>query len=370
MSARVSFTDLLKKGAEKDKQKVLGNPSHEAKRKSQATPPTPPTKPTSATARTTPTPTTEQPISPERDFAKVANSIVREAVAQGLFIGKSKQIYDFLYLQTRGAMQPKRSARITKSKLMRGADIGSERTLLKNLSHLKAVGLIKIREFNGQHGGNEYEVFLPEEAHPTPPTPLTADQSHYSPQKVGTLPPVESNVSGVGQVIDNTDIYGDAKTSFKDSNRNDDERTHVNNEAFTLMTQKLNTAVKKITGKSASKHEAEKWGNLADLLILELEIAASRSTGVSSVPAFLTEIIRRKFFTTRNQTVSSKKTAKKIDTVGKSENLSYEIKPLNEKEREETLSQLQEFAGEDFLLDFKKWYLNDDWEWLMKNLIK
>jgi hypothetical protein len=100
---------------------------------------------------------------PEKDFTRVANSIVREAVPDGLFIGKSKQIYDYLYSITRGAVQPVRSVRVTKADLMRNADIGAERTLRKNLAHLQSLGLIKISEIIGQRYGNEYETFLPEE---------------------------------------------------------------------------------------------------------------------------------------------------------------------------------------------------------------
>jgi hypothetical protein len=59
---------------------------------------------------------------------------VREAVAGGHFTGKSKQLYDFLYHRTRGAVVPVRSVRITKPKLMAGSSIGSERTLLKPVS--------------------------------------------------------------------------------------------------------------------------------------------------------------------------------------------------------------------------------------------
>jgi hypothetical protein len=45
---------------------------------------------------------TLQPISPVRDFTKVANSITREAIPAGIFKGKSKQLYDYLYSATRG----------------------------------------------------------------------------------------------------------------------------------------------------------------------------------------------------------------------------------------------------------------------------
>jgi hypothetical protein len=138
MSARVSFADLLKAGAEKDKQKL----------NLKLAPSVPPLLKAAA---------------PEKDFTRVANSIVREAVPDGLFIGKSKQIYDYLYSITRGAVQPVRSVRVTKADLMRNAGIGAERTLRKNLAHLQSLGLIKITEFIGQKFGNSYETFLPEE---------------------------------------------------------------------------------------------------------------------------------------------------------------------------------------------------------------
>jgi hypothetical protein len=48
----------------------------------------------------------EVPVSPARDYTKVANSIRREAVPAGLFKGKSKQLYDALYGLTRGAVVP------------------------------------------------------------------------------------------------------------------------------------------------------------------------------------------------------------------------------------------------------------------------
>jgi hypothetical protein len=108
---------------------------------------------------------------------------VREALSSGMFIGKSKQIYDYLYSLTRGAIKPVRTIRITKSNLMLGSNVGSERTLLKNFSSSKEYRVDKITEFEGQHLGNQYEVILPEEKSPHSPHPP------YSPQKVGTLPP-------------------------------------------------------------------------------------------------------------------------------------------------------------------------------------
>jgi hypothetical protein len=381
MGERVTFADLLKKAEEKKKTEV--KPKLEAvppivENQVGNTPPTPPTLDTSptvatpATLHTQPTPSTQikkLPIAPERDFTRVANSIVRDAVRQGIFIGKSKQIYDFLYLKTRGAIQPKRSIRVTKSNLMRGSGIGSERTLLKNLSHLKSVGFIKVTEFDGQHGGNEYEVFLPEETQPTSPTPptsVTSRQAHYAPQKVESLPPVESNVSGVAQTQQNQEFNGNLKLKINTNTEIDDESAS----AFSFVIEKLNAVSLELTGKGISMREKDKWESLVDLLILELRTAAKRTGSVSSVPAFLTEVLRRQFFTQRQRRSSTKPSKTKPDTVGKSDSGTYEIKLLDQKGREAALEQLREFTGDDFLDDFKKWYTAEDWIWLMKELEK
>ncbi len=358
MSGRVTFADLLKKAEAKEQAEKPHLEIVPTNTDVEPTPPTPPTPLTLPTPLTKATPPTQQPISPERDFAKVANSIVRDAVSQGLFIGKSKQIYDFLYLQTRGAVSPKRSVRITKLNLMRGSGIGSERTLLKNLNHLKLIGLIKIIEFEGQHGGNEYETFLPEETHPTPPTPLTPPHPRHSPQKVVWVPPAESGVGGVGLVTENKEVTDVLRLNTK-TLKNDDE-------AFSVFSEKLNKAAIRLNGRKLSKRDADKLGDLADLLILQLDAAARKTSDISSVPAFLTEVLRRKLFNVESS--KPPKTKVKVDNVGKGEPESYEIKPLDEKGREDALDQLREFAADDFLEDFKRWYTENDWLWLIKEM--
>jgi hypothetical protein len=50
-----------------------------------------------------------------------------------------------------------------------------------------------------------------------------------------------------------------------------------------------------ITGKELSKAEAARWGEVAEVLMTELRIAAGRTT-VSSVPAFLAEHLRRRLW--------------------------------------------------------------------------
>jgi hypothetical protein len=246
---------------------------------------------TPPTSRTPPTPRTSG-IAPERDFARVANSIVREAVAGGHFVGKSKQLYDYLYSLTRGAIVPKRSMTVTKPMLMRGSHIGSERTLLKNLAHLKNIGLIEVDYTDGKHAGNVYTVHLPEEVglkyEPTPPTP---PHPRHARTELPSVPPVESGVGGVGSRAVESTTYEVSKTSFKTNT----EKTDDDDAALAAMNRALKEASKEITGRDLTLAESERWKELAELLVTELKIAAARTT-VSSVPAFLTEHLRRRLW--------------------------------------------------------------------------
>lgn len=70
----------------------------------------------------------------------------------------------------------------------------------------------------------------------------------------------------------------------------------VDDEAYAPLLSRLREAVKDVTGRESGPAEAERWGELADLLVTELKIAAGRTEGVSSVPAFLTEHLRRRLW--------------------------------------------------------------------------
>lgn len=100
---------------------------------------------------------------PVRDFMKVANSIHREAIPQGVFAGKSKHLYDCLYAMTRGAVMPAKSIRISKAKLMKKSGIGSRVTFEANIERLVSAGLLEVRVVAGEHKGNEFEIYLPGE---------------------------------------------------------------------------------------------------------------------------------------------------------------------------------------------------------------
>jgi hypothetical protein len=226
----------------------------------------------------------------------VANSIVRQAVPSGIFGeqgGKSKELYDTLYALTRGAIVPKRKIRIPKDQLMKKAGIGSEVTLRKNLSRLSAAKLIKESIVAGTHGGNEYEVFLPEEVGltgSTPSTPSSQGTVSSSPQMQEAVEAVDSRGSIASTSDCESTTSEQPKTSYKtNTERSDDDA------ALAGLNDTLKQLTKEITGKDLSPTESERWKEVADVLAAEARIAAARTT-VSSVPAFMAEHLRRRLW--------------------------------------------------------------------------
>lgn len=331
--------------------KVLFDLAAAAELNDSLTPPTTPYHPL-------PLPTTKKNLntSPKRDYTKVANSINRDAVPSGLFKGTSKNTYDVLYQRSRGAITPTRILKAVQSDLQSWTNL-SHNTLRSHLKHLQSVGLVEVHYKLGDNAGAEYEIFLPEEIdlpsyHPLPP-PTTS-------QNVGGGTYQNLLVGGGGLMPENIEENELLRLSLK-TNTSDDE-------AFAGFIENFQTAAEEITGKKLSKHERENLEKLADLLILELRIAARRTDNISSVPAFLTEVLRRRL---RDAPASVKSSNVKVDTIGKTgEPNSYDTKPLDEKGREAALEQLREFAGDELLKDFEKWYTDEDWAWLTEQLKK
>jgi hypothetical protein len=222
---------------------------------------------------------------PMRDFQKVANSITREAVPAGVFKGKCKQIYDFLYSKTRGAIVPSRSAKLTRQAIMQGSNVGSTKTLFLNLRHLRAAGLITWAECEGTHGGNEYTVYLPEEAQGTLGTHGTQGTQSAPSHNLPMVPSVESTLGTQGLSSELSTFTRDPNTLIKDKERFDDEAAPLG-ELFRELEREL-------IGKNSAS--LQQWQDLRELLVTELKIAAARTT-VSNVPAFLTEHLRRRLW--------------------------------------------------------------------------
>jgi hypothetical protein len=232
----------------------------------------------------------EAPVAPQRDYTKVANSISRQAVPAGLFTGKSKQLYDCLYLLTRGAVMPSRTVRISRPKLMEKAHIGSRVTFDANIERLLNVGLIQVRQIVGEHEGNEYSVFLPEEITSSMPSQTSQTSLTDPAQKLDRLVRLETSQTRHTLSALDSMVSDMPKTSFKtNTERSDDD------EAFAGFVNALNKAFVEVTGRELSRAEAPRLTELAEVLVTELKIAAARTT-VSSAPSFLAEHLRRRLW--------------------------------------------------------------------------
>ena len=225
-------------------------------------------------------------IAPERDFQRVPNSVTRQAIPQGLFKGKSKQVWDYLYSVTRGAIVPKRSARKSRKEIKAGSGLGSMVTVDAAIEHLTSVGLLSVQPSIGSLMGNEYEVFTPEEAASSlPSTSSTSSTPRISriTQNLDNLDTLESSSTRQTQTVESTTTSAPHKTFLSDKERSDDEHPLV---------RALKQTEKEVTGKNAS---ADTWQGLAELLSAEFKIAAARTT-VSNGGAFLTEHLRRRLW--------------------------------------------------------------------------
>jgi replication initiation and membrane attachment protein DnaB len=378
MSARVSFADLLKAGADKDKQRL------NLKLAPSASP-------------------VIQSVAPEKDFSKMPNSIKR-AVEDGKFPNSSLAIYLYLYSLTRGAIQPKRSVRVNKSKLLAGANLRSEKALIKNLGHLKNIGLIRITVFNGDHLGNEFEVFVPEEIEVNPPTYLPTKQPTYLLTKSTQVPTVQRLVGRWVQNEENKDTYGNPKTLFKDF-KNDDEPAALyesDNKFFFedlrageeavvgvslsdaghgVIEKVINDLSKKLIGKELKPDDNQKLKELAELLVMELEIAAARTDSISNIPSFLTEHLRRRLagrpnVETSNKTPSAKSAEKSLrvsnaDKPTQVDAETYQAEPLTSQARETVLKTMRGYVRKgqrEFVMSLRDTYTAEDWAWLSENL--
>jgi hypothetical protein len=249
-------------------------------------------------------------VAPESDFQRVPNSVTRRAIPEGLFRGKSKQVWDYLWSITRGAVVPVRSTRKSRREIKAGAGLGSMVTVDAALEHLQNVGLIAVKPEIGSLIGNEYEVFTPEE---TSTSISSTSSSTRITQNLDILDVLDSSISSTTQTVENTGGWTPPNTSFKTKDINTDD------EAFAGFAASMKKAAKEVTGKEPSASEAARWEELAEVLVTELKIAAGRTT-VSSVPAFLAEHLRRRLWKKEKRQIEaeaaeqkSSATAPKVD---------------------------------------------------------
>jgi hypothetical protein len=242
-----------------------------------------------------------KPIAPDRDFNKRANSLERIALPSGMFPGASKKIYDALYVRTRGAVKPSRTLRATKKDVAQWSGVSNRKTIDMHLRYLETAGLIVRKWELGNTEGYLFEVRLPEETSlmdrgaegDRPPEGTDQKRDRGTDQKLVS--------DGQSQTLTEKATSGELKTSFKtNTERTDDE-------ASRRLASALSETERELTGKNTTNPEP--WGELAEVLITELRIAAGRTT-VSSVPAFLAEHLRRRLW---------KKDKRQLDKEGQSD---------------------------------------------------
>jgi hypothetical protein len=235
-----------------------------------------------------------QPVSPLRDFQKVPNSLTRDALPAGVFRGKSKQVYDYLWAISRGAINPSRTVRCSRKQIMRGSGIGSLVTVDAALLHLEIVGLVNKLSAVGAYEGNEYEIFTFEEiAASSTSTPRTTNTSSTisltsNTQNLVALEQPQDDTSSIGQVSEISSTYSIPKTNIKTIEKIDDEPAA----AFSELIKILAEATENLTGKKTTIGDKHKWRHVAEILVAQLEIISSR-TAISNAPAILAEHLHR-----------------------------------------------------------------------------
>ena len=171
------------------------------------------------------------------------------------------KVFDQLYRLIHGFNLPERQIRINLLKKRTGYN--SDKTVRGALAGLEAKGIIARSGHRNSPGGEVYRIL----------SYSGTSVLRYSGKNYRSTP------------VKNTGVY--INTILKDK---------IDDEAFAPLVARLRQGAFDVTGREASPDEGERWGELAELLVTELKIAAARTDGVSSVPAFLTEHLRRRLW--------------------------------------------------------------------------
>lgn len=123
-------------------------------------------------------------------------------------------------------------------------------------------------------------------------TGVATGGKNYGSTPVESTPVTPVLSTGVNKYINPSDevSFPGAASSSNLNRRADDD------EAFAKLVSNFKQASLEVTGREASASDAERWRELSELLVAELKIAAARTGSVSSVPAFLTEHLRRRLW--------------------------------------------------------------------------
>lgn len=252
---------------------------------------------------------------PAKDFNKRANSLERDALPAGLFPGTSKNVYDALYVRTRGAIQASRKIRATKKEIAEWSGVVNRKTLDSHMRYLTGSRLLQRTWELGSNEGYEYEVFLPEEVgislkNPPPLSPSVPLSP--SAQKRDRGSDQKRDRGGQRQVYSKSTTYESPKT-IKTFSTIDDDR----DAPFSGLNQLLADAVRELTGKPPTAEDVEQWRQVGEELVSELKRAAKNAKGVSSPPAFLAAHLKRRFAQNPLPASKNDRTGTRRDAVGK-----------------------------------------------------
>ena len=201
------------------------------------------------------------PVIPQEKFYKKANAVA-DQIDRTLTPSESKVFEQLLRLSVGFN---KEACRVRVSVLMERTGYNSDKTIRAALRGLELKGRIERLSARNSPLGDEYKIRT------------------YS----GTAVPQYSGTPVENTAVLGSKITGQLNTSIKDQDLDD--------EAFAELVAAFRQTTFSLTGKSPTAAEAEKWRELAEVLIAELRIAAGRTT-ISSVPAFMAEHLRRRLW--------------------------------------------------------------------------
>jgi hypothetical protein len=201
-------------------------------------------------------------VIPKKKFYKKANAVA-DQIDRTLTPSESK-VFEQLIRLSIGFN--KEVCRVRVSVLMERTGYNSDKTVRAALRSLELKGRIERVSTRNSPLGDEYKIL------------------RYS---GNTGVPEYRSTAVENTAVLGSKVTGHLNTSIKDQN--------IDDEAFAELVAAFKQTTFALTGKSPTAAEAEKWGELAAVLIAELRIAAGRTT-ISSVPAFMAEHLRRRLW--------------------------------------------------------------------------
>ncbi|HEV7906252.1 MAG TPA: hypothetical protein VGO96_20600 [Pyrinomonadaceae bacterium] len=201
------------------------------------------------------------PVIPQEKFYKKANAVA-DQIDRTLTPSESKVFEQLLRLSVGFN---KEACRVRVSVLMERTGYNSDKTIRAALRGLELKGRIERLSARNSPLGDEYKIRT------------------YS----GTAVPQYSGTAVENTAVLGSKITGQLNTSIKEQD--------IDDEAFAELVAAFRQTTFSLTGKLPTAAEADKWKELAEVLIAELRIAAGRTT-ISSVPAFMAEHLRRRLW--------------------------------------------------------------------------